>query len=204
MPEAKAAVSAIPASSPGSKNEGAAAAGANHNKNNSNNKKTKTSNNATTSKHPPREYNPLWKGYLYIVLSSLISLSSISNARQENFYKGNYGVGLLFATVTFAFCLLVLILDRTKWFGKILDHAKALDSKVEGYTLLVMTLWWIVGVAFITQVNGLAYVASNIYFSAWMCLASCIYTLNEWSTNKVRESMVVVARHDMQPCNLTL
>jgi hypothetical protein len=188
--EAKTAVS-VPSSLPGSKKEGAATAGSvKTNKNNNSNKKTKANNNntaATSKQHPPREYNPLWRGYLYIVLSSLISLSSISNARQENFYKGNYGVGLLFATVTFAFCLLVLILDRTKWFSKILDYAKALDGKVEGYTLLVLTFWWIVGVAYITQVNGLAYVASNIYFSAWMCLASCIYTLNEWSTNKVRE-----------------
>lgn len=183
MPEATAAVTP---SSPASKKEGAA--GANHTKNN-NNKKTKANNNNTSTSKLPREYNPLWKGYLYIVLSSLISLSSISNARQEDFYKGNYNVGILFPTVTFALCLIVLILDRTKWWTKSmsLNYAKASDGKLEGYTLLVFTFWWIVGVAYITQVNGLAYVASNIYFSAWLSLASCIYTLNKWSTNKVSE-----------------
>jgi hypothetical protein len=181
-PEAMAASSP---SSPASKKGGAttAAGGGSHSKNNTNKKANKT-NNAN------REYNPLWKGYLYIVLSSLISLSSISNARQEDFYKGSYGVGVLFATVTFALGLIILILDRTKWLSSKdtkcnFDFAKTFDGKLEGYTLLVWTFWWVVGVAYITQVNGLAYVASNIYFSAWMSLASCIYTLNEWSTNKV-------------------
>jgi hypothetical protein len=36
----------------------------------------------------------------------------------------------------------------------------------------------------ITRVNGIAYVANNIYFTAWGALSSCIYTLNEWSASK--------------------
>ena len=39
-------------------------------------------------------------------------------------------------------------------------------------------------VGFLTQVNGIAYVANNIYFSSWLTLFSCIYTLNKWSTSK--------------------
>jgi hypothetical protein len=218
MPEAKAAAAAATAQQPPSasspdrkKKEGvlaslAGAGAASHTKNNNSTTSTKTkANNNNNNTSTPREYNPLWKGYLYIVLSSLISLSSISNARSSNdFYKGSYGVGLLFATVTFCLGLMILILDRTKWLSSSsssssskdktsssscrFDFTKTFDGKLEGYTLLVWTFWWIVGVAYITQVNGMAYVASNIYFSAWMCLASCIYTLNEWSTNKVSVS----------------
>jgi hypothetical protein len=41
-----------------------------------------------------------------------------------------------------------------------------------------------VSVGYITKVAGIAYVANNIYFSAWLSLIACIYTLNEWSTEK--------------------
>lgn len=36
----------------------------------------------------------------------------------------------------------------------------------------------------ITQVGGVAYSANNIYFSSWLTLAACGYTLNEWSAAK--------------------
>ena len=39
-------------------------------------------------------------------------------------------------------------------------------------------------VALLTQVGGLAYYATNIFFSAWLALASCVYTLDQWSTAK--------------------
>lgn len=32
--------------------------------------------------------------------------------------------------------------------------------------------------------NGIAYVANNIYFTAWLSLIACLYTLNEWSASK--------------------
>jgi hypothetical protein len=39
-------------------------------------------------------------------------------------------------------------------------------------------------VAHITQVDGIAYVANNIYFSSWFTLAACVYTLDKWSAAK--------------------
>jgi hypothetical protein len=39
-------------------------------------------------------------------------------------------------------------------------------------------------VSYITKVNGIAYVANNIYFTSWLCLCSCIYALNKWSAEK--------------------
>lgn len=39
-------------------------------------------------------------------------------------------------------------------------------------------------VGYITSPGGIAYVASNIYYSAWFSLFSCIYTLNDWSKEK--------------------
>jgi hypothetical protein len=39
-------------------------------------------------------------------------------------------------------------------------------------------------VAYLTTPGGIAYVASNIYYSAWFTLFSCVYTLNDWSKEK--------------------
>ena len=41
-----------------------------------------------------------------------------------------------------------------------------------------------ISVGYITRVAGIAYVANNIYFSSWLSLGACIFTLNEWSTEK--------------------
>lgn len=39
-------------------------------------------------------------------------------------------------------------------------------------------------VAILTRPGGLAYYASNIYFSSWLSLASCVYTLDRWTFAK--------------------
>lgn len=39
-------------------------------------------------------------------------------------------------------------------------------------------------VAILTRPGGLAYHATNIYFSSWLALISCVYTLNQWSSSK--------------------
>ena len=39
-------------------------------------------------------------------------------------------------------------------------------------------------VAILTRPAGLAYFATNIYFSSWLALISCVYTLDRWSSSK--------------------
>jgi hypothetical protein len=91
---------------------------------------------------------------------------------------------MTFGLMTFSLVLLILMQDRCQSFMETFHFNKAKDGYVEGVTLLVCVLWWIVGVGYITRAGGIAYVANNIYFSAWLALFSCIYTLNEWSTSK--------------------
>mmetsp|Transcript_15974 Transcript_15974/g.36716 ORF Transcript_15974/g.36716 Transcript_15974/m.36716 type:complete len:278 (+) Transcript_15974:386-1219(+) len=135
-------------------------------------------------KSKPKEfqYNPLWKGYSYILIASLINLSASSNV--EGDYEGTHGMGVAFGSVTFAWSFLVLLLDRTKWLDNLGDFHKAYEGKLEGTVLLLAILWWIVGVTYQTQVAGIAYLANNVYFSSWMSLAACIYTIDHWSTEK--------------------
>jgi hypothetical protein len=133
----------------------------------------------------PREYNPRDQGYILICLSSLVNLSAISNIVQENRdYDGIWGLCVTFGWLTFVASLLILFFDRTQYCYDTFNYTKAMDGKFEGYALLFFTLWWIFGVSYITQVNGVAFVAMNIYFSSWSTLASCVYTLNKWSTAK--------------------
>lgn len=119
-----------------------------------------------------------------ICLTSLISLSAVSNIALTGAFQGHPAVALTWGIISFCFCLLVLILDRTQCFVETFNYTKAADGKVEGYALLALVVFWIVGVAFMTQVNGVGYLTLNIYFGSWLTLASCVYTLNEWSASK--------------------
>ena len=117
---------------------------------------------------------PLWK-----------DLSAASNASNSLTDAGSWQMAVTFGSVTFALSCLILVLDRTKWLNeKCGDYTKAYDGKLEGTVLVLFIVWWIIGVGYQTQVDGIAYLANNVYFSAWLCLASCIYTLNKWSTEK--------------------
>jgi hypothetical protein len=131
----------------------------------------------------PRDYNPRCKGYIYICLSSLVNLSAISNIK-DRYFDGNWGFCLSFGWTTFIASLLILFFDRTGYGHDTFNYTKAYDGKVEGYALLFFTLWWIVGVFYTTQVNGVAFLAMNIYLSCWSTLVSCVYTLNKWSAAK--------------------
>jgi len=98
-------------------------------------------------------------------------------------YNGHPGVALAWGVVSFAFAVGVLALDRSQFLvDRGYDFMRARDGRVEGYSLLSLVAYWIVGVAFTTQVDGLGYLTLNIYFSTWLVLFASAYTLNEWST----------------------
>lgn len=128
-----------------------------------------------TPPSPPREYNPRWKGYSFVLLSSLINFSAVSNIQEDP-----AGPALSFGVVLFVYALAVLVTDRC---GVDL-YTKALDGRLEGYCLVVATLYAVTAVAYITQVGGVAYLALNAYFTAWLMLASCLYTLNRYSASR--------------------
>ena len=114
----------------------------NTNNNNNNNK----NNGAPTTQPPakPREYNPRWKGYVYIGIASLINFCSISNIPRE--YKRAYWVSsMCFGVVTFGLALLVLLQDRSQKCLSPFYYTKAKDGYFEGYTLALSVVWWIIG-----------------------------------------------------------
>ena len=89
------------------------------------------------------EYNPRWKGYVYIIISSLVALSSISNVPKE-VTRSHWATSVAISSITFAVSLLILAFDRCQC-NKKFNFMKAYDGKVEGSVLILFVLFWIVG-----------------------------------------------------------
>jgi len=140
--------------------------------------------NKKKQQQQPPEYNPRWQGYTAIALLSLVEFSAVSNVAANSSFEGHPSVALAWGVVTFAFAVAVLALDRSQFFADRFDYTKARDGNFEGGCLLFLVVFWICGVGFITQVQGVAYLTLNIYFATWFTLGACLYTLNEWSAAK--------------------
>lgn len=99
-------------------------------------------------------------------------------------YNGDWGMAVSFGAATLCFASLVLALDRTQLLVDQFSYTTAWQGRLEGCVLLTLSAYWIIGVAYLTQVQGIAYTVLNVYFSAWLCLAAALYTLNHWSTKQ--------------------
>ncbi|KAL3937795.1 MAG: hypothetical protein SGARI_001985 [Bacillariaceae sp.] len=132
----------------------------------------------------PIDYNPRCLGYAYIVLASLVNFSSVSQVPGEQ-RAAFWILSIAFGVLTFCLASLIIIQDWLQPVMKVLTPIQEIrEGYAEGYLLLFMVVWWIVGVGYITRPGGIAYVASNIWYSAWLSLFACCYTLNEWSASK--------------------
>lgn len=120
------------------------------------------------------EYNPRWDGYCAIGFLSLIEYASVANVVNSLQFNGNPGIALAWGLVSSIVAGLIIALDRSQCFIDKFNYTKALDGRFEGYTLLSFIVYWIVGVGFITQVDGIGYLTLNIYFSTWLTLFACV------------------------------
>jgi len=143
-----------------------------------------STNQGDATNHENIEYNERWFGYLSIMFFSAINFASISNVDPLDGTQFLSEVAVLFGVLTFVIASLVLIQDRSQRLLDYFHYTKSRNGYVEGAVLLFVALWWIVGVGVITKPGGIAYQASNIYYSSWGTLFACLYTLNLWSTEK--------------------
>lgn len=123
-----------------------------------------TSKAASSSSKNNNEYekNPRWRGYLYILIGSLVNWASVSNVDEDWHadYQGSRSGSLVFGIITFALVIIILVYDNCQSFfwkhciksddndEKNVDKynfTKAMDGKAEGGVLLFFTLWWIIG-----------------------------------------------------------
>lgn len=130
------------------------------------------------------EYNQRWFGYLCVAFFSSINFACISNVEPLDDAQFGNMIGVAFGVLTFIIASLVLIQDRSRKLLDYFHYTKLKNGYVEGSVLLFMVVWWSVGVGIVTTPGGIAYQASNIYYSSWGTLFSCLYTLNLWSTEK--------------------
>lgn len=150
----------------------------------------KTQSTDASPPQPPQEekepidYNPRLLGYAYILLASLVNFSSVSNVPGEQ-REAFWYLSIAFGVLTFCISSLIIIQDWAQpWIKLFTPIQEVREGYAEGCLLLFMVVWWIVGVAYITRPGGIAYVASNIWYSAWLSLFACCFTLNEWSASK--------------------
>jgi hypothetical protein len=127
------------------------------------------------------DYNPRGKGYIYIAFASLVCFASVCNVKKG---RNEYAISLSIGAVTFGLSVFILLLDRAQGCFESFKFHKSMDGKLEGFTLLFFVIWWVIGVCIMTQSGGIAYSAINVYFSSWLALGACCYTLNDWSGSK--------------------
>jgi hypothetical protein len=99
---------------------------------------------AKAKNEKPREYNPRWKGYVYMSIASSVNFISIStvNSREE---RERHWVAATVGLFSFTFSVLVLLQDRSQKCLSPFHYTKAYDGNFEGYALLFVLVWWIVG-----------------------------------------------------------
>jgi hypothetical protein len=168
---------------------------------------TGSSAKKNSSNQPTTNAKTHWKGYAYILLASFINVMAISDidtsdaasdsteltsTATDNYgiddgsssprhHRRHWGVALSFGVVIFLYSATILVTDGLGLVEQFPYHT-ASRGRVEGLSLSVVSLYATVAVAYLTQVGGVAYLALNVYFSAWLLPVTCLYTLNEWST----------------------
>jgi len=130
-----------------------------------------------------REHNPRWFGYFGLMVFSIANFASITNVRSF-IGKGERAFSITIGALSTTICFLVILFDRIGKLSEKFDYKEFADGKLEGWTLVFLVIWWIVGVCLMTRADGIAYKALNIYFSCWFSLGWTCYTLNEWSAAK--------------------
>jgi len=142
------------------------------------------SNKSQKSKPKPKLIcNKKWEGYLAILLASLVNFASISDIAFDK-VSNISEIDAVFGVVSFLLSLLVLVFDRVKYLHRKIEFQNLYHGKLEGYLLLFLTLWWIVGVGVMTRAGGIAYRVLNTYGSAWLALGQSVLTLDHWSKDK--------------------
>ena len=142
---------------------------------------SESANPPSRSKEQPREFNPRWNGYLYILVASLVNFASISNLdiEEKPQFHGMYQVSIVFGAASFIISAAVLVLDRFQsccdsQTASKFNFAKAMDGKIEGYTLAALTIWWVFGYVFfekpgaiIAQYSGGSLTLIRFVISEW-------------------------------------
>jgi hypothetical protein len=143
---------------------------------NQNSTSAANNNNNSSNSNNNESYNPRWKCYVILALTSLINFLSIATLNKDNL--DYWVISLFFGLWTFLLSLTIVLQDRSQLYCQGRFHAA---KRVEGWTLVGCVGWWCIGVGYQTSVDGIAYHAHNIYYSSWASLAACVYTFNQWS-----------------------
>lgn len=120
--------------------------------------------------------NPLRMCYVYLFLTSFVNfIDMILYIRRVRFEWS-----MIFGTATLFVCFLILICEKCCTIKSEFDFPKLCNGKLEGGFWFFSTIWWIVGVGYLTKTGGIAYEGLNIYFSSWLSLFISAFSYNRW------------------------
>ena len=99
---------------------------------------SKKETKAAKKKEKPNEFNPRWKGYLYIGFASLLNFASISQVPKGD-RQTYWAASMVFGVFTFLMSFLVLAQDRSQRCLDKFNYSKARDGYFEGYALVLLS-----------------------------------------------------------------
>ena len=102
-----------------------------------------------------RDYNQRWFGYFGLVVFSLANFASVVDAKTFQ-GTGERAFSITVGALSTIICALVLLFDRVHRLADIFDYKEQADGKLEGYTLLFLCVWWVVGTALMTRADGMS------------------------------------------------
>ena len=94
---------------------------------------------SSSAKDETTEYNKKLKAYVFIAITSLISVASVSEANamvKSTHFSGRIGVNLIWGIFTFILSVLIIIADVVDIIRNKIDIKTMMEGKLEGYTLL--------------------------------------------------------------------
>jgi len=127
-------------------------------------------------------------GYISICICSLLLFSSIvSVGDTNNVSASEKKVSIFIGVISCLITSIVILCEHSIVLKDIFDIPDDISEmkNTEGCVLLSLAIFWIIGVGVMTGAGGIAYEATNIYVTCWLCLLFSAYYFNNWlsSTN---------------------
>ena len=135
-----------------------------------------------------------FKGYLILVLASGVNYQAAYVSNNPSFFgefsavaatagERGYALAVALVSIIASSTICVAHLDffspMKKYWARIFQP----KSRTEAYLLALLIVWWIAALWINTGINGIAGNGKgqyNLYFSSWICLLVCLWTMERW------------------------
>lgn len=135
-----------------------------------------------------------FKGYLILVLASGVNYQAVHVSNNPSFFgefsavaatsgQRSYAIAVALISIILSSAICVAHLDCFSPMKKYWARLFQPKSRTEAYLLTALMTWWVVALWINTGINGIAGNGKgqyNLYFSSWICLLVCAWTMERW------------------------